>query len=283
MEKTRAEIVAVMVIVAISATIMPLMAAENSLIGKFTVLNAAPTVTDVVLYNSDESETELVLCITVVDANTLNDIDSVVIELEEQDMAIDKATFQWSAAEGWMCPNGRWSIKETACNVPGDLTETSGDWWLHLSLDNEVSQWKIKATATDKGGSFGDCITTVDISFAKTEDDKNVYFDVFDAVPFRDESGSISYVSIRAVVENQYKDLTNASIRLDVSTGASAEKFTIYSGSITRNRTETQFNYLPLMDRNSEKYEFLTKVIADDIVYAVSSVRTVTSFTSDRN
>ena len=165
--KLSALIVAVALIVAISATIPPAIAAEHSAIGTFTVINAAPTVTEVVLYNGDESDTEFVLRITVADANTLNDLDSVVIELEEQDIATKKATFLWTAAEGWVGPEGRWSIKEAACKAPGELTET-------------------------------------------------------------------------------------------------------------------QFNYVPLMDHKSEKYVFRTKVIADGIVYAVSSVRIVESFTSDR-
>ena len=167
--------------------------------------------------------------------------------------------------------------------VPGDLTETSGDWWLHLSPGCVASQWKITATATDSGFASGNCTTTADTSFAKTVDEQRVYFEVFDALPFRDESGSLIYVSFHSVVENQYKNLPNASIRLDVSTGASAyENFTTFSGGLSLNRTETQFNYVPLMDHKSEKYVFRTKVIADGIVYAVSSVRTVESFTSDR-
>ncbi len=280
--KLSAVIVAGALIVAISATIPPAIAAEHSVIGTFTVINAAPTVTAVVLYNGAESDTEFVLRITVADANTLNDLDSVEIELEEQDSATEKATFLWTAAEGWVGPEGRWSIKEAACKVPGELTETSGDWWLHLSPGCVASQWKIKATATDSGSASGNCTTTTDTSFAKTVDENDVYFDVFDALPFRNESGSLIYVSIHSVVENQYKDLPNASIRLDVSTGASAENFTIFSGSLSLNRTETQFNYVPLMDQKSEKYAFRTKVIADGIVYAVSSVRTEESFTSDR-
>lgn len=110
----------------------------------------------------------------------------------------------------------------------------------------------------------------------------DIDFDAFDEIPFRDESGSLIYVSFHSVVEHQYKDLPNASIRLDVSSGASAENFTSFSGGLSLNRTETQFNYVPLMDRKSEKYEFRTKVIADGILYAVSSLRTVESFTSDR-
>jgi hypothetical protein len=97
--KLSALIVAGALIVAISATIPPAIAAdEHSAIGTFTVINAAPTVTEVVLYNGDESDTEFVLRITVADANTLNDLDSVVIELEEQDIATEKATFLWTAA-----------------------------------------------------------------------------------------------------------------------------------------------------------------------------------------
>ena len=199
------------------------------------MINAAPTGTDVVLYKVDESDTDFVLKITVADANTLNDIETVVIELEEQDFATEKATFLWSAAEGWVGPEGRWSIKEAACKVPGDLTETSGDWWLYLSLGCVASQWKIKVTVTDSGSASGDCTTSADMSFANTVDEQRVYFDAFDALPFRDESGSIIYVSTIAVVENQYKDLPNASILIDVSSGASARNFTIFFGSLSRN------------------------------------------------
>ena len=93
MGKQSALIVAGALIVAISATVLPAIAAEHSLIGTFTVINAAPTVTDVVLYSVDESDTEFVLIITVADANTLNDIDTVEIELEEQDLATENSDF----------------------------------------------------------------------------------------------------------------------------------------------------------------------------------------------
>jgi hypothetical protein len=121
------------------------------------------------------------------------------------------------------------------------------------------------------------------ISVSDTNTLNDIDFDVFAAIPFRDESGSRIYVSFHSVVENQYKNLPNASIRIDVSTGASAdENFTTFSGSLPLNQTETRFNYVPLMDQESENYVFRAKVIANGIVYAVSSVRTVESFTSDR-
>jgi len=44
-------------IVTCYAAVLSAMAAENSAIGTFTVANAAPTVTDVVLYSGDESDT----------------------------------------------------------------------------------------------------------------------------------------------------------------------------------------------------------------------------------
>ncbi len=107
-----------------------------------------------------------------------------------------------------------------------------------------------------------------------------VYFEHFSVEPMKSGSGAIIYVPVAAVVSNSYKELPNASIILDVYTGVSSENYTLYSSvSLPMDRTETQFNYIPLMGWQSGKYEFTAKVVSDGIVYAVSQVITVEDLT----
>ena len=82
------------------------------------------------------------------------------------------------------------------------------------------------------------------------------------------------------MVKNLYKELPNASIILNVYTGASAENYTLYSSvRLPMNRTETQYNYIPIMGWQSGKYEFTANVVSDGTVYAVSHVITVEDLT----
>jgi len=107
-----------------------------------------------------------------------------------------------------------------------------------------------------------------------------LYFDNFSAEAVKSESGGIIYVPVVAVVKNQYKELPNASIILNVYTGARSENYTLYSSvSLPMNRTGTQFNYIPLMGWQSGKYEFTAKLVSDGVVYAVSPVITVEDLT----
>jgi hypothetical protein len=110
---------------------------------------------------------------------------------------------------------------------------------------------------------------------------RGVYFDNFSAEPWKSRTGEIIYVPVVAVVKNQYKELPNASIILNVYTGASSENRPLYSSvRLPMNRTETQYNYIPLMGCwQSGKYEFTAKVVSDGTVFAVSHVITVEDLT----
>jgi len=162
-----------MIAVMAGVLIVPAMAAlEGASTGVFSLKNTAPELTGdgVVLYESDEStgaiqmmpQTEYAVKISVADANTLNDIDTIVIVVQEAvysgpDKDTDQATYQWSSTGAWSMtgPSGStWSINGAECDVP-TLTGTSGDWCLHFTpgkvARESVSNWKITATVTDKG------------------------------------------------------------------------------------------------------------------------------------
>ncbi|MCW3129298.1 MAG: hypothetical protein N2V75_04260 [Methanophagales archaeon] len=112
---------------------------------------------------------------------------------------------------------------------------------------------------------------------------KSVYFEVFDTLPVRSDSGSIIFVYVVAVVKNLYKELPNASIVLNVYTGVDSENYTLYSsGSLPMNRTETR-SYIPLMGWQSGKYKFTARVISGGALYAVSPARIVEDLTFGAN
>jgi len=149
------------------------------------------------------------------------------------------------------------------------------------SAEGELKKRVVPGTYTAKAYLLGEEAASEEFEVAAYEEKRvellirSVYFEVFDALPAKDESGRIGYVYVVAVVKNLEKELPNVSISLEVA-GASSESFTIYSSPyLPLERTEIKYNYIPKEGWKSGKYEFTEKVIADGILYAVSPVRTV--------
>lgn len=125
--------------------------------------------TAVTLYNETEGtntttfmdpQTEYAVKIEVKDLNTLNDLTKIEVVIFSHgysgvDSVVDQATYEWTPT-GWIMvgPGGTWSIDETDCKVPGDLTAISGTWWLHFTPGKVATEalWNITATPTDNVG-----------------------------------------------------------------------------------------------------------------------------------
>ena len=161
---------------ALGATVMPAMASgdlDKESTGSFSMNNAAPTVTNVDLYNTGHSEavgtfTAVVpwaVKMTIGDTNTLNNLHNITVTLRTNLTAQDaadslayKATYQWNHANGWTKTGpsaAGWAIG--ACDVP-TLSGTSGDFWLDFTpgpLANEsvtgCCNWMIYVVAVDNG------------------------------------------------------------------------------------------------------------------------------------
>jgi len=149
------------------------------------------------------------------------------------------------------------------------------------SAKGELKKRVVPGTYTAKAYLLGEEIASKEFDVAAYEEKRielpirAVYFETFDALPAKDESGRIGYVYLVAVIKNLYKDLPNVSVSLEVS-GASSENFTIYSSPLLPlNRTEIKYNYIPKEGWKNGKYVFTEKVIAGDTIYAVSPVKTV--------
>ncbi len=149
------------------------------------------------------------------------------------------------------------------------------------SAEGELKKRVVPGRYTAKAYLLGEESASEEFEVAAYEEKRielpirSVYFEVFDALPAKDESGRIGYVYVVAVVKNLYKDLPNVSISLEVS-GATSESLTIYSSPfLPLDRTEIKYNYIPKGGWKSGKYEFREKVIADDALYAASLVKTV--------
>jgi len=150
---------------------------ESSITGSFDLENAAPAVTDFTLYESDESgtttqmtpQTEYAVKIEVSDANKLEDIAQLKVILKTnttpltaEDNVTDKATYKWTASNGWEfvgpgAGGSTWAINASACKQPSDFTATSGTWWLHFvpgkvareSTAATTQRWDIYVKAMD--------------------------------------------------------------------------------------------------------------------------------------
>lgn len=136
---------AFVMVVAIGATVLPAMAAENtSSEGSFTLGNEAPTVTSIALYESDGStpETamdptiEYVVKIEAADTNTLDDLSEIEVIIRVNgtggdDDVNNKATYKWTngATPVWTKegPAGLWSLVTVGSTWPDPLTATSGE------------------------------------------------------------------------------------------------------------------------------------------------------------
>ncbi len=154
------------------------------------------------------------------------------------------------------------------------------------SAEGELNKRVVPGDYTAKAYLLGEEVASADFEVRAYEEKrvelliKSVYFEVFDALPVRFDPGRIIYVYVVAVVKNLYKELPNASIILNVYTGASSENYTLYSsGSLPLNRTETRYNYIPMMGWQSGRYKFTATVISEGTLYAVSPARIVEDLT----
>ena len=159
---------------------------ESSITGSFDLENAAPAVTDFTLYESDESDTttqmtpqtEYAVKIEVSDANKLEDIAQLKVILKTNttlltagDNVTDKATYKWTASNGWEfvgpgAGGSTWAINASACRQPSDFAATSGTWWLHFvpgkvareSTAATTQRWDIYVKAMDKQSASDEMI-----------------------------------------------------------------------------------------------------------------------------
>lgn len=174
---------ALVMVVAIGATALPAMAAESSSEGAFTLSNAAPDVTSVVLYELDETttttsmtpQTEYAVKIEAGDTNTMNDIRYVTVVIQKHEFSgsddvSDQATYQYDrdASPEWRLVgplSTTWSIDEPDCTVPGDLTAMSGTWGLHFTPGKIAREatWDIEVTVEDDAAAT-DTLSQTDLT-----------------------------------------------------------------------------------------------------------------------
>ena len=191
-------------VVAIGATVLPAMAAEDSSTGAFTLSNAAPDVTSVVLYQDDETttttsmtpQTEYAVKIEAGDTNTLDDIRYVTVVIQKyefsgSDDVSDQATYKYdrdASTEKWSLVgplSTTWSIDEPDSDVPGDLTAMSGTWCVHFvpgKIAREAT-WDIEVTVEDDAAAT-DTLSQTDLSMQwygeLTADDTSFGFGIVD-------------------------------------------------------------------------------------------------------
>ncbi len=156
--------------------------AQTSSTGQFTV-NNSPTSVSFTLYQSDETtqtktmapQVEFALKITISDLNSLQDIASITVILfydtnassvgtpPTSDDPATRATYKWDPTNGWQLvgPTGStWGINLTASKAPANLSQTTGDWWLHFipgkvahEADGTNDDWDIIVQVTDTSGN----------------------------------------------------------------------------------------------------------------------------------
>jgi len=171
--RTQIAALAVVMIIAIGTTALPAMAGtEGSSTGSFNLGNAAPSVTSISLHAADHSnttisamdpQTEYAVKIDISDANTLNDINEILVIIREKNTSVhdpdsvtDKATYNWTTT-GWSLvgpTNSTWGIDTSQSSEPTDFGDTAGTWWLNFvpgKVARESNTWDIFVQVTDKG------------------------------------------------------------------------------------------------------------------------------------
>ena len=155
---------------------------EGSTTGQFAAANATPSILAVGLYETDHTTAvtamtpnlEYAAKVTVSDANTLADLDTVKVTIfhdsdgddapgdvpgagDPQNAAIltyTVATNSWSIDAGG---STMWALVTASCSAPA-LTGSSGDWWFHFvpgKVATESSDWDAFAVATDDVAASG--------------------------------------------------------------------------------------------------------------------------------
>ena len=201
-----------------------------------------------------------------------------------------------AAQEAYVTVIGEYAdVDIVAVDPAGNIASTACVYLLRsryeiASAEGELTKRVIPGNYTAKAFLLDDEVASADFVLRAYEHKRvelpisGVYFEHFTVEPVKSGSGAIIFVPVVAVVNNLYKELPNASIILNVYTGASSENYTLYSSvSMPLNRTETQYNYIPLMGWQSGKYEFRAKVVSDGTVYAVSPVIVVEDLTFGAN
>ncbi|MBN2098023.1 MAG: hypothetical protein JW753_00345 [Dehalococcoidia bacterium] len=176
---------AAMVIATVMALIVPRVAqaAESEgITGQFQISNENCTVSEVGLYEADETtaatemtpQTEYAVKVTVADSGTLADLDTVVVTIfldDGDDSAGDVPvagdaqtccilTCTVDTAPTWDIDAGSpttWSENETPNDQPS-LSAGSGDFWFHFvpgKVATESNDWDIYVVATDDGAHTG--------------------------------------------------------------------------------------------------------------------------------
>jgi len=170
--RTQIAALAVVMIITIGTTALPAMAdTEGTSTGSFNLGNAAPQVTAVALYESNESTsasqmtppTEYAVKIDVSDSNTLKDIDEIKVVIKKDgysgsDDVHSQATYKWTPSGNWelVGPSGtNWSLETSS--EPDDLTATVDTWWLHFKPSKVATEanWDIEVTVNDNSSATG--------------------------------------------------------------------------------------------------------------------------------
>jgi hypothetical protein len=223
---------ALVMVVALGATSLPAMAAVDSSTGSFTLSNAAPDVTSVLLCNATDElttetsmtpQTEYAVKIEAGDTNTMNDIQYIEVVIQSQgftesDCATDQATYKYTKGSGWsMVGPGEttWSINGTDCKVPDDLNQMSGTWWLHFTPGKIAREatWNITATVQDSTTTdslstevepsmqwYGE-LTALDTSFSFDDDNDVNLGDVDTPIATPDDRN----IDVKTIANGNYK------------------------------------------------------------------------------
>jgi len=166
----------------------PVMAAEDTATGSFTVGNAAPTITSVEVIpaaggsavTSMTPGTAYKAKIVVNDANTVNDTAQVrvaiVFDSDDSDPATDpgetgdtqtlaclkwvKSTDTWSISPIGGTPATTWSITSGSCTKPSDMNLTTGTWEFYFTVGKVATEgiggagnagWDLFGEVNDEG------------------------------------------------------------------------------------------------------------------------------------
>ncbi|MEA1863762.1 MAG: hypothetical protein U9N46_00960 [Euryarchaeota archaeon] len=155
-----------------------------------------------------------------------------------------------------------------------------GDYEM-ANASGELEKRVVPGTYTAKAYLLGEEVASEEFELEPYEEKKvellirSVYFEVFDALPAKNDAGELGYVYTVAVVKNVYMELPDTSIIITVS-GATSDTFTVSSfPHLPLERTEVKYNYIPMDGWKSGKYEFTAKVVSGNTVYAVSPTQTV--------
>lgn len=170
------------VLVMLGAMLAPAAVFAADVTGNVTASNTAPTITSVTLKTDEATpaptsaitpQTSYLLEIVAGDANTIDDITTIDIEIYHDTTvgagtspavwdADDCAIYKWTKTGGvWSMENGAyttsWAVTIGNCVTPGTFTGLSGTWKLAFtpgklaveSTGADTDEWNFKVTVTD--------------------------------------------------------------------------------------------------------------------------------------